>query len=89
MVSIGNVDEDVLRIAKEINRYLVDHPNAADTIEGISKWWLVDERTSYSLDRVRRALEYLIAAGVVCKRTTTGVESVYSSCDKFNSSTRH
>jgi hypothetical protein len=34
-------DSDVLEIADQIEFYLKNYPNAVDTIEGITKWWLL------------------------------------------------
>ena len=36
-------DSDVLEIADQIEFYLKNYPNAVDTIEGITKWWLLGQ----------------------------------------------
>ena len=54
--------------AEEISRYLAEHPDAADTLDGIQQWWLFRQRLDESLDLVSRAVEDLIRRGVVERR---------------------
>ena len=37
MIELNN--SDVQQVANQIECYLKNRPNAADTIEGINKWW--------------------------------------------------
>ena len=72
-------DSDVQQIADQIERYLKNHPNAADTIEGISKWWLPGEGIEASSLIVQQALIYLGSKSVVkCYANPCG-KKVYSS----------
>lgn len=57
--------ERVRGVAQEIQRYLMDHPNAADSMEGVASWWLSRQRVHYELELVKSALEYLKREGVV------------------------
>jgi hypothetical protein len=63
----GHDEPDITLIANEIRRYLQSHPQAADSIEGVARWWLMRQRLEESRDRVERALESLVAEGVVEK----------------------
>ena len=54
--------------AEEISRYLEEHPDAADTLNGIQQWWVFQQRLDESLDLVSRAIEHLIRRGVVERR---------------------
>jgi hypothetical protein len=58
-------DEGVEAIADEIARYLVEQPQAADTLEGIQKWWLTRIRIEEAARRVKRALDSLVRRGLV------------------------
>ena len=52
-------DNDVQKIVDQIECYLKNHPNAADTIEGITKWWLPGVGIEVSTLIVQQALNYL------------------------------
>ncbi|MFA6162549.1 MAG: hypothetical protein WC685_03860 [Methylobacter sp.] len=72
-------DYDVQKIADQIECYLKDHPNAADTIEGITKWWLTGQKIEVSSLIVQQALNYLGSKSVVkCNADLSGYK-VYSS----------
>lgn len=60
MTSDDDVDRAVLA-------YLEAHPSAADTLEGITAWWLEQRRIRYGVEIVSGALERLIIAGSVEK----------------------
>jgi hypothetical protein len=49
-------------ISRTIERYVIEHPQAADTREGIHMWWLAGERGGESLEDVQAALDYLVEA---------------------------
>jgi hypothetical protein len=49
-------------IARTIERYVTEHPQAADTREGIHMWWVAGERGGESLEDVETALNYLVEA---------------------------
>ena len=54
-------------IAQEILRYFARNPGAADTMEGIARFRLLDERIYSSLEQVTRALALLVAEGLLVK----------------------
>lgn len=54
-----------LEVAHEILRHLRQNPDASDTVEGITKWWLAG---AYSTHDVRAGLAELVAAGLVTER---------------------
>jgi hypothetical protein len=69
---------DLLRIvADEIANYLYEHPDAADTEEGIQRWWLSPACGAPSLEMVRLALEALERRGVITKTTVIGGRLVH------------
>jgi hypothetical protein len=55
--------ERTIVIADIIERYVNDHPRAADTPEGIRSWWVSRQRHGESVDDVQNALDYLVALG--------------------------
>jgi hypothetical protein len=56
-----------MAIAGTIERYVKDHPRAADTPEGIRCWWFATERQEPSLPEVERALDYLVGAKLLTR----------------------
>ncbi len=50
-------------LAEAILRYLADHPQATDTLEGIAEWWLLRQQIRVAVERVAKALRRLIAEG--------------------------
>lgn len=65
------------KIARNILVYLQEHPGSCDTVEGISRWWLLRQRISESVETVRQALERLAQEGLVCERRTADGQTVY------------
>lgn len=70
-------NNEIAQVAQDIERYLVLHPNAADTLEGIARWWLQRQRFIDSLERVNDALEVLIRRGMVKKITSADGNKIY------------
>jgi hypothetical protein len=62
---------------REILRYLIDHPDAKDTIQGILQWWLPGGLVIWEEEDVREALELLVAKGWLTQRQTTPSQKIY------------
>jgi hypothetical protein len=65
---VGPQDEPVHAIAHTIQRYLEVNPDAADSAEGIRRWWLPPALAEESPGTVEEALDRLVAAGVITRR---------------------
>ena len=72
------IPQDVQLLADEINRYLHEREFVADTLEGISKWWILRQRLQEEHRRVEQAMEYLCAKGVVETRVLPDGVVLYS-----------
>ena len=73
-----SVPEDhVSEVADAILRYLARHPDAADTDEGIAKWWISGPRSA-DTDAVLAALARLEAQGLVHRRINADQHVLYS-----------
>ena len=55
-------------ISKKILDYLLKNPDAGDTLEGISRWWVQSEYIEQSVDEVASVLERLTEKGWVKKQ---------------------
>jgi hypothetical protein len=55
-------------IAKEILAFLVEHPQAQDTLEGILQWWLLERGIIRYTAKVQAALAELVSQGLILER---------------------
>lgn len=72
------MDKD--EVARKIMDYLRRNPDAGDTLEGISKWWLQSECIDQSVGEVSTALEELVKEGKLKKQKVKGERLVYKIC---------
>ena len=63
-------------VAQWIAEHLAAHPRAADTAEGIRRWWLVPRHGEVAAELVREAVMDLERQGVVTSRST-GTQVIY------------
>lgn len=48
--------------------YLLRHPNAQDTLEGISEWWILEETIIQKYSEVQEALGKLVGLGLILEK---------------------
>ena len=65
-------------IIGEISRYLAAHPDAADTAEGIQRWWLLRQRQEDCTIELLKALDRMLEQRLVTKKTLGDGTVVYS-----------
>lgn len=65
-------------IVEAVRHYLARHPDAADSPEGILRWWLPKELQQVPIDLLRQALETLVASGEVQSRTLPDGTRLYT-----------
>ena len=68
--------ERTLVIAQIIERYVSEHPRAADTATGISQWWV--EESHGSPADVQQALNYLVEIGRLARIVLADGTMIYS-----------
>lgn len=62
-------------IGHQILSYLIDHPEAQDTLEGISQWWILEREIRWHQTQVENALKGLVLKGFIVERK--GLDSQY------------
>ena len=70
-------DQQEHLIAYTILNYLVRHPSAKDTLEGIVSWWVLNEQIDRALEKVREALDFLEAREFITVRKFRSQEKYY------------
>lgn len=55
-------------LADEVLAYLMQHPEARDTTEGIADWWLLEQRIRSAVAEVQAALGALVSQEFVVAR---------------------
>jgi len=66
------------RISLRILAYLKEHPQAKDTIDGISQWWLTGEGAKPRLVELERALEILHSKQLILSTEGQGLPRCYA-----------
>lgn len=71
-------EADVHAVKEALCRYLAERPQAADTAQGIQRWWLAPSFGEVSLASVQAALDQLQAEGLIERRTSPWSAPVYA-----------
>ncbi|WEN13744.1 hypothetical protein PY254_10860 [Rhodanobacter sp. AS-Z3] len=58
--------------------YLAQHPDAADTLDGIVSWWLPTQRYEAERQCVEKALEHMVERGQLCRDHLPGGSVLYA-----------
>ncbi len=75
-------NKQVSLLADEIAAYLREHAQAADTLDGIVRWWVMRQRLQEGQRQVAQALDILCAQGVVTTRKLPDGVVLFSSATK-------
>lgn len=67
-----------MEIAEIIDRYVSEHPRAADTIRGVHGWWMASHRGSVSPAEVQRALDLLVERGRLARVALPDGTAIYA-----------
>ena len=71
------MNEKKEELAEEILRYLIDHPNAQDTLKGIVTWWLLERTIKHQTALVKEVLDKLVADGLVIAQRGSDSQTLY------------
>lgn len=69
---------DECEVERAVLAYLGRHPGAADTLDGITGWWLPRQRFVTAHDRVEAVLSRLVDAGVLELRRLPSGGALYA-----------
>jgi len=65
-------EQQVDAAVRDIEGYLLEHPNASDTPQGVCDWWLPSHEGALRADIVQAALDRLVARQVLEARPIPG-----------------
>lgn len=66
------------KVVREVLSYFVRNPQAADSLEGIARWRLLDEIVTRSVEQTQSALSWLVDQGYLSVRTTAGSAPIFT-----------
>ncbi|HLG14194.1 MAG TPA: hypothetical protein VJH03_06790 [Blastocatellia bacterium] len=73
----GNCTTEKSEIARDVLSYLIDNPDAQDTLEGIIEWWLLERKIESRTTNVKEALAELVTTGMILERKGTDLRVRY------------
>ena len=76
--SIDSEDIPPSDVIKDILRYLITHPSAKDTVNGIEKWWLPQNIGREGKRQIIESLNLLVGRGWLLARRSLQSGTVYS-----------
>lgn len=72
-------DEGVVEaVAVAITHHLQSHPLAADSVDGVARWWLGTAHAGVTVAQVERALDLLVARHAMRRLRLTDGAFLYS-----------
>lgn len=66
------------QIVIEVLRYLISHPEAKDTVQGIKRWWLGSSILTPIDSEVEEALAFIAREGFLEERSVTPQQRVFA-----------
>ena len=73
----GRSSGEVPRVAKEVLEYFLRNPQAADTLEGVARWRLMEEQVHRSVAEVNQALGWLVSEGFLMEESANGEDPMF------------
>lgn len=72
-----NQSKDEQQACRYILSYLVEHPDAGDTLDGIVEWWLLHQKIRFETRIVSQAVAELVAQGLIVEQKGPDARIMY------------
>ena len=73
---------DVSHLIGVILAYLIAHPGAKDTTEGISAWWIASDQEAADKEKVQEAINWLVGRSWMTVREAHPSQNIYGLCEQ-------
>jgi hypothetical protein len=70
--------EDDEELIKHVLEFFVSYPRAADTVEGVARWRLLELTVHQTIQETERAIEVLVEKGFLKRTPVHGSEDLFS-----------
>ena len=77
VTQLSEEPEQEQEIGRLILRYLQEHPDAKDTVEGIAQWWVLRELSAVRFAAVERAVALLLSEDFIVETRREGSPPYY------------
>jgi len=65
-------------VVKEVLRYFIENPHAADDLEGITRWRLVEHQIRRRVEETRQALTWLVERDFLQRAAAGGAAPIFT-----------
>ena len=72
-----NQTREKKRVRQHILAYLLENPDAGDTLDGIVEWWLLNQRIGFEIQTVSQAVAKLVADGLIVEQKVSDSRVIY------------
>jgi hypothetical protein len=72
---VGNTPEP--QSAREVLEYFLNHPSAADSLEGIARWRLMNQQIDKTVQETSEAIEWLVLHGYLIEAAVSRSGQIY------------
>ena len=77
-----------MKLTREILNYFLRSPHAADNLEGIARWRLLEERIQRTVEETKESLDWLLEEGYLVRRPPTDLLTASFRCDEIGAAAR-
>lgn len=74
---VDRCEAGVAPVSCKILAYLAEHPDAQDSLEGITHWWILEQKIKQRLAEVRAAVVELLEKKLIVERKAANGTSYY------------
>jgi hypothetical protein len=74
---VAGSDKKIREREAEILAYFLRNPRSADTLEGVARWRLLEEKIFSTVEDTREAIEWLVEQQYLSRISTPGKEPLY------------